>query len=185
MSSKLEQKLAEFRVTFTAELNEKLVLLTKLWAEARTSQTIDAVKKFRFEVHSLRGASGALNFLTLSARLGIIEEEIAPCEEQINNFKNVVAFIDRHMNSMIEASKNNPNPLLILKEHPSSLVESREPQKNKEDISLQSYRDINIALIDDNQSTSVVNAKLLAGFGFMIKQYNSIEQFEKVLAHLI
>jgi diguanylate cyclase (GGDEF)-like protein len=182
MSSKLEQKLAEFRVTFTAEFNDKLALLIKLWTEVKTSQTIDAVKKFRFEVHSLKGSSGALNFLTLSARLGMIEEEVAPCEEQINSLNNVVAFIDRHMNSMIEASKNNPNPLLILKETSSSLGELRELQKSKEDISLQSYRDINIALIDDNQSTSVVNAKLLAGFGFTIKQYNSIEQFEKVLA---
>ncbi|MFT5924972.1 MAG: diguanylate cyclase (GGDEF)-like protein [Paraglaciecola sp.] len=182
MSSKLEQKLAEFRVTFIAEFNDKLALLIKLWSEAKTSQTIDAVKKFRFEVHSLRGSSGALNFLTLSARLGMVEEEVATYEDQINNLNSVIVFIDRHMNSMIEASRNNPNPLLIIKKSPSSLGELREPKKNKEDISLQSYRDINIALIDDNQNTSAINAKLLAGFGFSIKQYNSIEQFEKEIA---
>jgi chemotaxis protein histidine kinase CheA len=131
MSAKLEQKLAKFRVTFIAEFNDKLALLIKLWSEARTSQTIDAVKKFRFEVHSLKGSSGALNFLTLSARLGTIEEEVATCEDQINSLKSVIDFIDRHMNSMIEASKNKPNPLLILKDSPSSLWALREPKKKQ------------------------------------------------------
>jgi diguanylate cyclase (GGDEF)-like protein len=182
MSSILEQKLSEFRITFIAEFNDKLAVLIKLWSEARTSQTTESVKKFRFEVHSLKGSSGALNFLTLSDRLRMIEEEVAPCEEQINSLKSIITFIDRHMNSMTEASRNDPNPLLILKETPPSLGELRETQKYKEDITSQSYRDIKIALIDDNENTSAVNAKLLAGFGFTITQFNSIEQFETVLA---
>ncbi|PKG99210.1 response regulator [Paraglaciecola sp. MB-3u-78] len=181
MSSKLEQKIAEFRITFIAEFNDKLAVLTKLWSNARTSQSLEAVKKFRFEVHSLKGSSGALNFLTLSNRLGIIEEKIAPCEEQINSLKTVIPFIDRHMNSMNEASRNTPNSLLVLQEAASLLGELRDPQKNKEEITPQSYRDIKIALIDDNENTSAVNAKLLAGFGFTINQFNSIEQLEKVL----
>jgi diguanylate cyclase (GGDEF)-like protein len=181
MSSKLEQKLAEFRVTFIAEFNDKLAVLIKLWSEARTSQSIDAVKQFRFEVHSLKGSSGTLNFMTLSDRLGMIEEEVAPCEDQINSLNSVIPFIDRHLNSMIEASRNNPNPLLILKNTPLTLGELREPLKKKEEIVLHSYRDIKIALIDDNQATSSVHAKLLAGFGFEISQFNSIEQLDKVL----
>ena len=63
------------------------------------------------------------------------------------------------MNSMIEASRNNPNPLLVLKEMPDSLGELREPQKKKEKITVQSYRNIKIALIDDNESTSAVHTK--------------------------
>jgi diguanylate cyclase (GGDEF)-like protein len=181
MSSKLEQKLAEFRITFIAEFNDKLSVLTKLWSHARTSQSLDAVKKFRFEVHSLKGSSGALNFLTLSDRLGMIEEEVAPCEEKINSLKSVAPFIDRHMNSMIEASRNTPNPLLVLKEVSPPLNELREAQIYKEEMTPQSYRNIKIALIDDNQNTSEVNAKLLAGFGFTIKQFNSIQLFEKTL----
>jgi diguanylate cyclase (GGDEF)-like protein len=181
MSSKLEQKLAEFRITFIAEFNGKLAVLTKLWSNARTSQSLDAVKKFRFEVHSLKGSSGALNFLTLSDRLGMIEEEVAPCEEQINSLKSIVPFIDRHINSMIEASRSTPNPLLVLKEATYPVGELREPQKNKEEITSQSYREIKIALIDDNENTSAVNAKLLAGFGFTINQFNSIVQLEKGL----
>lgn len=182
MSSKLEQKLAEFRITFIAEFNDKLSVLTKLWSHARTSQSLEAVKKFRFEVHSLKGSSGALNFLTLSDRLGMIEEEVAPCEEQINSLKSIIPFIDRHMNSMIEASRNTSNPLLVLKEVPSSpLGELREAQIYKEEITPQSYRNIKIALIDDNQNTSEVNAKLLAGFGFTIRQFNSIQLFEDIL----
>jgi len=123
MSSKLDQKLTEFRITFIAEFDDKLAVLIKLWSEARTSQSHDTIKQFRFEVHSLKGSSGTLNFVTLSDRLGMIEEEVAPCEEQINQFKNIIPFIDRHMNSMIEASRNNPNPLLVLKEMPDSLNE--------------------------------------------------------------
>jgi len=181
MSSKLEQKIAEFRITFIAEFNEKLAVLTKLWSNARTSQSLEAVKKFRFEVHSLKGSSGALNFLTLSNRLGIIEEKIAPCEEQINRLKSIVPFIERQINSMIEASRDTPNPLLVLKETTSPIGELREPQKYKEEITSQSYRDIKIALIDDNENTSAVNAKIFAGFGFIINQFNSIEQLENGL----
>lgn len=182
MSSKLEQKLAEFRVTFIAEFNDKLAELVKLWSLARTSQSLDAVKQFRFAIHSLKGSSGTLNFITLSDRLGMIEEEVAPCEVQINNFKNVIPFIDRHMNSMIEASRNKPNPLLVLKDIPNSLGELREPQKKKEEITAQSYRDINIALIDDDQVTSALHAKLLAGFGFTISHFSSVEQLEQIFS---
>jgi diguanylate cyclase (GGDEF)-like protein len=181
MNSKLEQKLAEFRISFIAEFNDKLAGLIKLWSEARTSGSLDSVKKFRFEVHSLRGSSGALKFLSLSDRLGMIEEEVASCEDKINNLKSVIPFIDRHMNSIIEAPRNNPSPLLVLREESPSLGESLESPRKKEDITSQSYRDISIALLDDNETTSVVHAKLLTGFGFTISQFNSIEQLEKVL----
>jgi diguanylate cyclase (GGDEF)-like protein len=182
MSSKLEQKLAEFRITFIAEFDDKLAVLIKLWSEARASQSHDTIKQFRFEIHSLKGSSVTLNFITLSDRLGMIEDEVAPCEEQINKFQNVIPFIDRHMNSMIEASRNYPNPLLVLKEIPDSLSELREPQQKKEEITVQSYRDIKIALIDD-ESTSTVHTKLLAGFGFTISRFNSIEKLEEVFEH--
>jgi diguanylate cyclase (GGDEF)-like protein len=111
----------------------------------------------------------------------MIEEEVGPCEDKINNLKSVIPFIDRHMNSIIEASRNNPNPLLVLKEESPSLGELRESPRKKEDITSQSYRDISIALLDDNETTSAVHAKLLTGFGFTISQFNSIEQLEKVL----
>jgi len=180
MSAKLEQKLAEFRITFIADFSDKLAVLIKLWSDARKSQSLDAVKKFRFEVHSLKGSSGTLNFLTLSDRLGMIEEEVAPCEEKINNIKSVIPFIDRHMNSMIEASRTHPNPLLVLKNIPPAIGELRPSQKKKEDISSQSYRDIKIALIDDNETTATMHAKLLAGFGFTVRQFNSIQELKNV-----
>ena len=47
MSSKLEQKLAEFRITFIAEFDDKLAVLIKLWSEARTSQSHDTIKQYR------------------------------------------------------------------------------------------------------------------------------------------
>jgi diguanylate cyclase (GGDEF)-like protein len=181
MSAQLEQKLTEFRLSFAAEFDENLALLIKYWALVRATKTIEAVKQFRFEVHSLKGSSSTLHFLTLSEKLNVIEEKVAPCEEHNNSLDSVIPLIDRHMNSIIEASKNTPNPLLVLKNIPSSLSELRDPHKKKEDISSQSYREINIALIDDNKNTSSINAKLLAGFGFKISQFNSIEPFEKIL----
>jgi diguanylate cyclase (GGDEF)-like protein len=177
----MEQKLAEFRLSFATEFNKNLGLLIKHWSEVRTTKSFEAVKKFKFEVHSLRGSSGTLNFLFLSEKLGIIEENITPCEEQLNTLDSVIPVIDRHMNVIIEASRDTPNPLLLLKDIPSSLGELRDPQKKKEDISSQSYREIKIALIDDNKMTSSVNAKLLAGFGFRISHFNSIEPLEKIL----
>ena len=132
MSSKMEQKLAEFRITFIAEYNDKLAILTKLWLDARTSQTLEAVKKFRFEIHSLRGSSGSLKFLVLSDLLRLIEEEVAPCEEKVNILKSIAPSVDIHMNAIIEASRSNPNPLLVLKEETFSLGKLREPKKIRE-----------------------------------------------------
>ena len=113
MSSKMEQKLAEFRLSFATEFNKNLGLLIKHWSEVRTTKSFEAVKKFKFEVHSLRGSSGTLNFLFLSEKLGIIEENITPCEEQLNTLDSVIPVIDRHMNVIIEASRDTPNPLLL------------------------------------------------------------------------
>lgn len=182
MSSKLEQKLAEFRVSFAAEFEDKIAVLIKLWSQARTSHSVEAIKRFRFEVHSLKGSSGTLSFTTLSDRLGMIEEEVAPCEEQIGQFKNIIPFIDRHIKSMIEAAGKNPNPLLEIGKTSNSLGELREPQKKSDEHDAQSYRDIRIALVDDNETTSAVHSKLLAGFGFSIEHFNSIEELEAVFS---
>jgi diguanylate cyclase (GGDEF)-like protein len=181
MSSKLEHKLAEFRITFIAELSDKLAMLTELWSEVRTNQSLDAIKKFRFEVHSLKGSSGALNFLVLSDMLGLIEEEIAPCENHINSIKSAIPFIAHHMSSMIESSRKKSNPLILLKETFVPLDELRSQQQKKEKTRTWSYREIKIATINENEFTSAVNAKFLAGFGFRIRQFNSIEALEEVL----
>jgi diguanylate cyclase (GGDEF)-like protein len=181
MSSKLEHKLAEFRITFIAELSDKLAMLTKLWSEVRTNQSLDAIKKFRFEVHSLKGSSGALNFLVLSDMLGLIEEEIAPYENHINSIKRVIPFIEHHMSSMIESSRKKPNPLIVLKETSVPLDELRSQQQKKEKTRTWSYLEIKIATVNENEVTSAVNAKFLAGFGFRIRQFNSIEALEEVL----
>jgi diguanylate cyclase (GGDEF)-like protein len=181
MSYKLEHKLAEFRITFIAELSDKLAMLTKLWSEVRTNQSLDAIKKFRFEVHSLKGSSGALNFLVLSDMLGLIEEEIAPCESHINSIKSVIPFIEHHMSSMIESSRKKPNPLIVLNKTSVPLDELRSQQQKEEKTRTWSYREIKIATINENEVTSAVNAKFLAGFGFRIRQFNSIEALEEVL----
>ena len=179
MKSKLEQTLAKFRLSFKAEWNEKLSLLIDCWSEVKSAQSFNAIKQFRFEVHSLRGSSGTLNFLVLSKKLGVIEKDIASCEEQPNNLQNVIPFIERHINSMIKASEIDPNPLLELigvSDSVDILSESRNKKVNS-----RTYHEIRIALIDDNQSTSLVNTKLLAGFGFNISHFNAIQQLEKAL----
>ena len=120
MKSRMEQKLAELRIIFIAEFNHKLSVLITLWSEAKKTQSLVAIKQFRFEVHSLKGSSGALNFLALSDRLNIIEAEVIFCEEQTKSLKSVIPFVERHLNSMIEVSSNDPNPLLVLKDIASS-----------------------------------------------------------------
>lgn len=179
MNSKLERKLAEFRITFIADFNNKLSVLSELWSQVMSTESLDVVRKFRFEVHSLRGASGSLNFSVLSDRLGMIEEEIAPCEDRINSLKSVIPFIDRHMNSLAEASRTTPNPLLVSLEIPPQLGEMRESQKNKSEICSQSYRDIKIALLNYSQDTASAHAKLLTGFGFTVSQFDSTMELEE------
>jgi diguanylate cyclase (GGDEF)-like protein len=180
MNSKLEQKLAEFRVVFTAEHNDKLSAIIKLWSSARVTHSLENIKKFRFEIHNLRGSSGALNFLKLSNILGLIEQEVVPYEEQTNNFPTVIPIIDQQINSLIEASKLNPNPLLTVNSQ-SKLDELRTTQKTKHEISSQSCRDITIALLDDNSTTSAVTNKLLSGFGFDIIQFDTVKLMEMAL----
>jgi chemotaxis protein histidine kinase CheA len=155
MSSKLEHKLAELRITFIAELSDKLAMLTKLWSEVRTNESLDAIKKFRFEVHSLKGSSGALNFLVLSDMLGLIEEEIAPCENHINSIKSVIPFIEHHMSSMIESTIKKPNPMIVLKETSVPLDELRSQQQKKEKTRTWSYREIKIATINENKAVQL------------------------------
>ncbi len=112
MNSKLEQTLARFRLSFADELNGKLALVVKYWSEVKTAKSMVAIRQFRFEIHSLRGSSGTLGFSILSKKLGIIEEKVVSYEEQINNLESTITFIEPDINSIIEASKINPNPLL-------------------------------------------------------------------------
>jgi hypothetical protein len=112
MNSKLEQTLVRFRLSFVAELDGKLALIVKYWSEVKTAKSMVAIKQFRFEIHSLRGSSGSLGFLILSKKLGIIEEKVVSYEEQINSLESIITFIETDINSIIEVSKINPNPLL-------------------------------------------------------------------------
>jgi chemotaxis protein histidine kinase CheA len=77
MSSKLEQKINEFRQIFNQEFPEKLTHLFGLWKLAQHTQQLKTFKSFRFEVHSLKGSSAALHYVKLSELLGQIEQHVA------------------------------------------------------------------------------------------------------------
>jgi diguanylate cyclase (GGDEF)-like protein len=191
MNFTLEKKLAEFRKTFIADYNQKLSMLVKLWADARTTHQIDIVKKFRFEVHSIKGTSGTLGFLNLNKTLDLIEIQIAPCEKDINLLKNVTSVIDQHMNFLIKTAEEQPNSLLMLDVSAQSSIQNVVKEANKntdndndndnDEITSQSYRDITIALINTDQAASNLTHKLLADFGFKVNVFDSISALSKVL----
>jgi hypothetical protein len=52
------------------------------------------------------------------------------------------------------------------------MTTKKEERRKKKEISSQSYRDTNIAVIDDNKTTFAVNAKLLDGFRFKVSHLN-------------
>ncbi|WP_299078246.1 diguanylate cyclase [uncultured Paraglaciecola sp.] len=180
MTSKLEQKLADFRVTFISEFNEKLTVLVALWSEAKQTLSTDTIRQFRFEVHSIKGASSSLNFLALSDKLNIIEEEISGWQDKTRHFEQVISTVDTQMNTIIEASKTTPNTLLKVKELSSNYKELRDPSNINQEIIPKSYQEIRIAIVDYNKTTLSVNAKFLAEFGFIIDQFDSIEQLDQV-----
>lgn len=193
MVSPLEQKLAEFRTKFEAEYKSQLAELIGLWRAARTDQQTEDVDAFLFSVHKLKGASGTLNFLNLSDRLGIIEQELYPCKDNISLLtKDLVTFVDRHMNALIAASKNSPDPMLtvVLDEEekkqpdifsePVSEVSNHLSDTPKAKAKPRNYADISIVLIDDDKAVSALMSKLLMGFGFKIDYFESIEAFTAV-----
>lgn len=185
MNASLEKKLSEFRTHFSRNYRDKLASLVSLWADARTSQNLDTIKKYRFEVHSLKGSSGTLGFLSLSKILGQIEALTSPCEKEINLFPKVVSNIDQLMNQLIKASEQKPNPLLVVdKEADQSLMEvvnhtATLDKAHSNEISSQSYRDISIALVNAEQQSSELTSRLLSDFGFKVSVFNSVEQAHK------
>lgn len=182
MNPILEKKIAEFRVSFISDFKAKLSLLIKMWSEARTTQTLDTLKPFRFEVHSLRGSSGTLSFLELSTKLGVIENQIAPCEKDFALFQHVIDLVDQQMNDLIRQSELSPNPLLLLYVEQIESAETKiEP--DKEEITSQSYRDISIALLDNDEASSAVTIKLLTGFGFKINAYKNISFLQQAISN--
>lgn len=187
MQSKLEIKLAEFRRVFSLEFQTKLGSLIALWQASRTSQDKIDINKFHFEIHSLKGSSGALNFLKLSHQLGLIEDQIVDYQNQNTPFTEILSTIDLHMNVLIESTKREPNPFLHIPSNQATTLKSNQvaPADSQNTISLHSYRDISIAMIDADQTAGELMNTLLGNFGFDFSYFSTIEAFKKAQTHTL
>ncbi|GAB5380133.1 MAG: diguanylate cyclase [Aliiglaciecola sp.] len=189
MDSKLEQKLNQFRQKFVDEYKAELATLINLWKVARTEKSTTSIEDFTFAVHKLKGSSGALNFLNLTDRLNIIENELLGSKKDTSLFTiQLISYIDKHMNALIAGSKQSPDPMLLVvqKESEASAISNAEntestiESRNLVDLPSKSdYSDIKIALIDDDMAVSALMLKLLTGFGFVVKHFVSIESYEQ------
>lgn len=191
MDSILEQKLAEFRKQFSQEYTSLLTALVALWHEVSDKKQPENLHRFLFEVHKLKGSSGALNFLNLCDRLGLIEQELIACK---TNHKlltsDIISLIDRHLESLVSSSTQPSDPMIevIYREdsesekqisHPSSADEVNQDTPASEVSTVHSkYADISIALVDEDVQTAVLTAKLLVGFGFTVDYFTSILELE-------
>ncbi len=178
MSASLEKKLAELRQQYARDYREKLTSIINLWADARKSHKLEVIKTFRFEVHSLKGSGGTLGFMSLSSILGNIENLVSPCEKDLSQFPSVIDGIDSLMNQLIKAAEQKPNPFLILDTNANKALTSsghRSPSSNQQ-ITSQSYRDIKIALVNNDPQASGVTRQLLNDFGFKIDVFSSVKE---------
>lgn len=179
MLSKLELKLAEFRDVFSRELTTKITHLSSLWQEVRISHSQAAIKQFRFEIHSLKGSSGALNFSALSSHLGLIEEYLKPGESNLFDITVLLTNVEELMDTLIEKTQRDINPFLeIDNPQTSSSLPSKEDNNDGTSIYLRSYRDITIALVDADQSVGALMTSLLSNFGFDFSYFTSIEELQ-------
>jgi diguanylate cyclase (GGDEF)-like protein len=180
MSTKLEQKINEFRLVFSQELTQKLTHVFGLWNTAKHTQELAHFKKFRFVIHSLKGSSAALHFITLSDLLGQIEQQVARCETHKLNLNVMTSVIDILMTKLNDASQQSPNPLLEVRDEisDSSIVSLKSLTNEAANINLQSHREISIAIVDEDKAVGTLLSKLLSTFGFAISHYHSIAQLK-------
>lgn len=177
VSTKLEQKISEFRQLFSQELPQKLTQLEGLWKVAQHTQNLANFKKFRFEVHSLKGSSAALHYLKLSEILGQIEQHVANCEIHELDLAVMTPLIDILFKNLIDTVCQSPNTLLAVEELITSPVPISLKELNSEgsSLNLKSHLEISIAIVEDDKAVGSLLTKLLSTFGFVINHYHSIQ----------
>ena len=183
MSSKLEQKLNEFRDIFKRDFATTLSGLQMRWCSAKDGEKA-AIKNFRFEVHSLKGSSATLNFLNLSQILQKIEQLVANHDSESFVLQDVCAQIDSLMQEIADKARL-PNTSLFELVQPSrapliSSVQNIKPSVNE--INVKSHRDISVAIIDRDTHAGGLMGKLLTTFGFAASYFESIALFNQALS---
>tara|TARA_R110002153_G_scaffold171405_2_gene324183 strand:- start:5533 stop:7254 length:1722 start_codon:yes stop_codon:yes gene_type:complete len=177
MSSKLEQKINEFRQIFSQEFPEKLTHLLGLWKLAQHTQQLKDFKSFRFDIHSLKGSSAALHYLKLSELLGQIEQHVAKCETHELDLAVMTPLIDMLMKNLLESMQQSPNALLEVQEliRSPTAVSLQDLNSEPMNLNLKSHQKISIAIVDEDQAVGSLLTKLLSTFGFVINHYASIQ----------
>ncbi|WJG09253.1 diguanylate cyclase [Aliiglaciecola sp. LCG003] len=185
MEITLKQKLTEFRQQFVQDYPDMLAKLVKLWQAARVSVQVEPIAEFLFELNKMKGATAALNFLNLSDRLAIIEQELEESKHAIAQLSaERIRFVDRHINALANSAKKRPDPVLRIVQRDkidrSQEVSSYPPievLKSKRYTAKDSYHDIHIALVDSDVASATALQKLLDGFGFKAKIFNSMDNY--------
>ena len=183
MSSTLEQTLNEFRDTFSQELPSTLTSLLDLWKSAKGSGHIADLKILRFELHSLKGSSDALNYFNLSEALGNIERHISENETCLSEINAINTQVDILMTQLISDSQVSLDSLLetVNSVEQTSEISVQKLKPSVSDISVKSHRDISIAIVDSDGAMAELMSKLLTTFGFVTSHFNSASQLHQVL----
>ena len=179
----LEQKLVALREKFREDFNAELKKLVTYWQDARVGDS-EALKQFHFNVHSIKGSSGALSLTKLSQLMHDMEAVVKPCLEGAPLTADGTTLVDGLMNQLIAASNNNENSFLQLQtdKPEKASIEIKLPSELALPTEQLSYNEINIALVDDDRSVGEMMQKLLAGFSFNVKYYSSLSSFRAELA---
>ncbi|MDM7862183.1 diguanylate cyclase [Alteromonas sp. ASW11-36] len=164
---------------------KRYVAIISGWQDIRKSQDLGKLDSLKFEVHSLKGESGALGFTDLFALVTELDHRLRQITQ--DGFSaSLIADVDGFLNQFIAAHKKSPNPLLV---HPNKLTaQAPEPTEPAAATPVppkmpmdRTADQILIALVDDDFATSAATIKSLESFGFVCVHYTSITKCKQAM----
>jgi diguanylate cyclase (GGDEF)-like protein len=155
---------------FDAKFKQKLKVLVTLWADARKQKKIDKLQPFNDSVEGMRNAVANFALYPLQMILSEINQSCSLIATEQKTFSQVSPDVDKLMNQLISSAQTSPNPLLIetSKASPNSISKANKIAGKLE-------RRMNVGVVDDEKSSGMAIAALIAEFDFNVEYFESIE----------
>jgi diguanylate cyclase (GGDEF)-like protein len=148
-------------------------ILVTLWADARKQKSLALLEPFRYNINEM---SQSVATFTLFALQEILSDINKACENALAeklDMKTLIIRVDALMNELIANSNKEPNPLLIENDNPFDMMVS----ENKTRTAGKQARKPHIAIVDDERTSAMGVAALIAEFNFEVDFYDSIKAF--------
>jgi diguanylate cyclase (GGDEF)-like protein len=149
-----------------------------LWAGAQKQKNLALLAPFQSNIKAMSQSIQTLSLHDLQNILLGISKACLAIESQEHNFSHRSADIDALMNKLISNAQKTPNPLLIENNKIFSLNtvddNNKTPAKQRKRMA--------IAVVDDERSTGMATAALIAEFNFDVEYFVCIADLSNKLA---